>query len=160
MSNVYVYTHRTYVPDYGHPHRFLNPKTFVIKMEDVAQKITKRIYGDDKVKYEVILNMLYYEQKMGNYNEVVNYYLQGNMDEFIMGIMEYLEGTIDFEDMEEMGKRHKHVREYANCMPIREFKKLMECIEDENILYLGDIEKMNKDQIKNALKRIIKRMGE
>ena len=80
-------------------------------MEDVAQKITKRLYGNDEIKYEIILNILYFIQKLdGN----INNYLKGNSDRWIMGLVENLE-DID----------HKRVREFAICMPKSEFKKTM-----------------------------------
>ena len=84
-------------------------------MEDEAQKITKRLYGDDKVKYEIILNILYFIQKLdGN----INNYLKGNSDGWIMGLVENLEGIV-----------HKRVRVFATCMSKSEFKKLCECNE-------------------------------
>ena len=121
-------------------------------MEDVAQKITKRLYDGDKVKYEIILTMLYYEQKIGNFHEVAKYYLEGNLDEYIMCLIENLQGNADLGELD-----HKHVRE--SDMTISEFKKLCECLKDENILYLHDIEKMDKNSLKNAVKRAIKCMN-
>ena len=114
-------------------------------MEDVAQKITKRLYDGNKVKYEIILNMLYYEQKFGG---DIRSYSEGNLDEYIRGAIEFLEDNADLEKL-----NHKRVREHD--ITISEWKKLCECLKDENIFYLHDIEKMDKNSLKNAVKRAI-----
>ena len=119
-------------------------------MEDVAQKITKRLYGDDKVKYEIIFTILDSTQKLG---EDTKYYSEGNLDEYIRGAIEFLEDNTDLEKID-----HKRVREHD--ITISEWKKLCECLKDENILYLHDIEKMNKNSLKNAVERAIKCMDE
>ena len=65
-------------------------------MEDVAQKITKRLYDGDKVKYEIILTMLYYHQKLSG---DIRYYSEGIpdkwLDEWIKVIIEHLEENVD-----------------------------------------------------------------
>ena len=120
-------------------------------MEDVAQKITERLYGDDdKVKYEIILTILYFEQKFGGN---INYYLEGNLDEYMKGIIEALKDNADLKKLD-----YKHARE--SDITASEFKKICECLEDENMLYIEDIEKLSKNQVKNAVEHFCKRMNE
>ena len=113
----------------------------MINMEDIAQKVTERLYGEDKVKFEIILTMLYYAQKFG----VIGYYSEGNVDEYIRGIIEHLEDNTDLEKLD-----HKHVRE--RDIPINDWKKVTEILEDENL----DFE--NKNSSKEFFKRFVKRM--
>ena len=88
MSNVYLYSPRPRVPDHRVPHRFPHPQTFVIKMDDIAQKVSERLYGDDEVKYEIILTLLHVAQKL---DEDIRYFSEGNLDEYMKGIIEVLE---------------------------------------------------------------------
>ena len=122
---------------------------------DIARKVTERLYGGDKVKYEIIIDMLYLEQKLGG---AARYYSEGILDGYIMGVVEHLEDTFYLEDKEEIEKRHKFVREYANSIPISEYRKFCNCLENENILYVHDIEKLDKNQVKNAFKCAVKHM--
>ena len=92
-------------------------------MEDVAPKITERLYGDDKIKYELILTILYLEQKFGNIREVAKYNSEGNFDEYIMGIIEHIEDNTDLEKLD-----HKSAR--SRDIPISEWKKIRNCFED------------------------------
>ena len=114
-------------------------------MNDIARKVTERLYGDDKVKFEIILNMLIYEQMNHEFTRRLS---ECYLDEYIIGLIEHLEDTFDKEEIE---KRHNSVREHANCIPIRESNKLIECLKDENMLYLSDIEKMDKNSVKKRL---------
>ena len=118
-------------------------------MEDVAQKVTKRLYGNDKVKFGIILTLFYYTQKFG---EDIRYYSEGNLDEYIKGFIEFLEDNINLKELD-----HKLVREYD--MLISEWKKIRNCLENVNMFYLEDIEKMDKNQVKNGFKRVVKHMN-
>ena len=120
-------------------------------MEDVAQKITKRLYGyNDEDKYEIILTILFVAQKLG---DDINYYLEGNLDKYMKGTIEALKDNTDLKKLD-----HKYAHE--SDITTSEYKKLRGCLEDENILYLEDIENMDNNQFKNAFKRAMKSMNE
>ena len=110
-------------------------------MEDVAQKITKRLYGDDKVKYEIILTMLYVTQKIG---EDIRYFTEGILDEFIRGQIELLEETNGLE-------KFQRVREQN--ITISDWEKHIEFFEDV------DVEKLDKNSWKELTKRFWKHMN-
>ena len=87
-------------------------------MEDVAHKVTKRLYGNDEIKFEIILTMLYYEQKFGG---DIKQYSESNLDEYNRGLIEFLEDNTNLEKLD-----HKHVRE--RDIPMSEYKKLRNCL--------------------------------
>ena len=64
-------------------------------MEDVAQKITKRLYGDDKVKYEFIRFSLNNMKKVFDIlneddDEVFESMSKGHLDEYIMVLWNFM----------------------------------------------------------------------
>ena len=110
-------------------------------MEDVAQKITKRLYGDDEIKYEIILTMLYVTQKVGG---DIRYFTEGILDEFIRGQIELLEETNSLE-------KFQRVREHDITISVR--KKCIEFFEDV------DVEKLDKNSSKEFTKRFWKHVN-
>ena len=65
-------------------------------MEDVAQNITKRLYGDDKVKYEFIRFTLNNMKKVFDIlneddDEFFESMSKGHLDEYMMGVVEFYE---------------------------------------------------------------------
>ena len=65
-------------------------------MEDVAQNITKRLYGEDKVKYEFIHFTLNNMKKVFDIlneddDEFFESMSKGHFDEYMMGVVEFYE---------------------------------------------------------------------
>ena len=117
-------------------------------MEDVAQKITKRLDGDDKVKYETIFTMLHHAQKFGL---DTNYYSEGEwldewLDAWIRVIIEHLEENVDLKKID-----HKHFRGLDITSEFKKICEICELFENENML---NLEKLNKNSVKELLKRL------
>ena len=101
---------------------------------ELACGITERLYGGDKVKFEIIFYLLNFLKKVNDihgvqdYDELTKSLSEGNLDRYTMGMIEFLEDSF------ELGK------EVANEF-IRIFKKVVEICGDENVLHLTDINK-------------------
>ena len=66
-------------------------------MNDLARKITERLYGDDKIKCKFIFYMLNITKRVFDtygtegYDEFIKSLSEGDMDEYVMGMIEFCE---------------------------------------------------------------------
>ena len=112
-------------------------------MNDIAHKVTERLYGDDKVKCEILINFLKGVKKLFDalgakgYDEFTKSLSEGRLDEYMMGVMEQFE---DYFDLEELADEvHKYAANRIPNIPMSTFNKLFEICEDENVLNLADL---------------------
>ena len=117
--------------------------------------VTERLYGDDKVKFEIIFHFLNVMKKLNEpaYDEFVRSLSEGNLDEYIMGYIEFIEsiGNINLKILRNISIRPD--------IEMSEFKKIREFCKDENLLYLTDMEKLDKNSTKKFCERLMKHMN-
>ena len=126
-------------------------------MNDIAHKVTERLYGDDKVKCEFIFHYLNNIKKLNDilhtqdYDEITKSLSEGNLDKYMMGVVEQFEDYFDLKELNaEMRKRADHIPD----INMRVVKKVVEICDDENALHLADVEKLDKNSAKKVFKRI------
>ena len=72
---------------------------------ELAGGITERLYGGDKVKFEIIFHYLNIAKKLyaihgiGGFNEFTRTLFEGNLDEYMIGMIKCLEDDIDLEKL-------------------------------------------------------------
>ena len=107
-------------------------------MNDIAHKIAERLYGDDKIKCELIFYMLNIAKRVFDtygtegYDEFIESLSEGDMDDYVMGTIEFCE---EYSGLEKI------------VNPIREFgiggipsiDKIDKICEKENLIYLEDL---------------------
>ena len=126
-------------------------------MNDIAHKITERLYGDDKVKFEIIFHFLNGVKQvndiLGMQDDEFNKSLsEGNLDRYMMGVVEFFEDHFDLEELAaEMRKDADHIPD----INMHIFKKVVEICEDENAVHVEDMEKLEKNSAKKMFKCII-----
>ena len=82
-------------------------------MNDIAPKITERLYGDDKIKCELIFYILNNTKKIFDdpegyiYDECIKSLSKGDLDEYLKGSIELYEEYFDLEEMV------NHIREFG-----------------------------------------------
>ena len=121
-------------------------------MNDIARKVAKRLYDGDEIKCKFIFQFLKAYKISSDtykYDEFARILSEGNLDEHIMGLIEFFESRCNIDDL-----KIKHDIE------ISEFKKIREFCENENMLYLIDIEKLDKNSTKKFFERFMKYMDE
>ena len=115
-----------------------------------AHKVTE-LYGDDKVKFEFIFHWLNNTKKFIDIHGIHDddYFKslsEGNLDGYVVGMIEFHQNKIGLE------KAVNNAREFdVSRVPISYFKKVSEICENENVLYLADVD---KDTTKKVFKRI------
>ena len=81
-------------------------------MNDIAHKVAERLYGDNNVKFEIIFYFLNEVKKVNNnilglqdYDEFTKNLSEGNLDRYMMGMIESFEDDFDLEELaDEMRK--------------------------------------------------------
>ena len=122
-------------------------------MNDIAHKVAERLYGGDKVKFEIIFYLLNYLKKVNglqDYDEFTKSLSEGNLDGYMMDMIEFFE---DF-DLEKVADVLRKDADRIPDINIRIFKKVVEICEDENAVHLTDMEKLDKNSAKKMFKRI------
>ena len=123
-------------------------------MNDIAHKVTERLYDDDKVKYEFIFHWLTYAKKFfdalstGDYDEYTKSLFEVYLDEYMVAMIEFFEDKFDLEALTD--KMHKDGDRIPN-INLRTLKKIVEIYEDENVLSLTYMEKLDKNSAKNII---------
>ena len=121
---------------------------------ELAHQVNERLYGGGKVKFKIIfhylniLKKLYASHGNGEFNEFTRTLSEGNLDEYMMGMVECLEDGIDLEKLADKLSKNDY------CIPDIPIKKITEICEDENALHLEDMGKLDKDSSKKLFKRI------
>ena len=127
-------------------------------MNDIAHKVAERLYGDNNVKFEIIFHFLNEVKKVNNnilglqdYDEFTKNLSEGNLDRYMMGMIESFEDDFDLEELADEMRKDSNRKPDIN---MRVFKKIVEICEDENALHLADVEKLDKNSAKKVFKRI------
>ena len=126
-------------------------------MNDIAHKVAERLYGNDKVKFEIIFHFLNDIKKFNDmldtqdFDEFTKSLFEGSLDRYMMGMIECVEDYFDLKELTvEMRKRADHIPD----INMRVFKKVVEICEYENALHLADVKKLDKNSVKKVLKRV------
>ena len=87
---------------------------------------------------------------MEDYDEFIESLSKGNMDGYIMGMIDFYEEYFD------LGGMINHIREFGigGIPPIGKIEKICE---EENTIHIEDF---NKNSVKKVLKRVVKHMDE
>ena len=125
-------------------------------MNDIAHEVTKRLYGDDKVKCEILIHFLTTNKKVFDTlgiqgDEFTKSLSEGHLDGFMMSVVEHFEDHFNLEELAvEMSKNADRIPD----IPMHVLKKATEICEDENVVHLADMENLDKNSVKKLLKRI------
>ena len=127
---------------------------------ELAHKVTERLYGNDRVKCEIVRLWLTLTKKVNvafgkDHDEIIESISKGHMDEYLKTFIELIEENCDLEILAELESTFYN-------LPMDAFKKVIDNCEDENLSLTGllsivDIEKVLGDN--NLMEKIFGRLS-